>query len=74
MRSAGQQIEQVPYDHNNADKFKDENMYKYHTNSQEFDPKFQPFSYFYTTISGQIEYGEFLELDGLGIRYNFVAG
>ncbi len=49
-------------------------MYKYHENTQEYNPQTQPYSYFYVTISGQIEYGEFLELDGLAIKYTFVAG
>ena len=34
----------------------------------------QPFSYFYVTISGQIQFGEFLELDGLALDYKFIAG
>jgi B9 domain-containing protein 1 len=42
--------------------------------NQEFDPQSQPFSYFYITINGQIDFGEFFELDGLAIRYNFVMG
>ena len=53
---------------------RDDNMYKYHDNTQVFDPKTQPYSYFYVTIAGQIEFGDFMELDGLGIKYDFVAG
>ena len=49
-------------------------MYKYHDNTQVFDPKTQPYSFFYVTIAGQIETGDFLELDGLNIKYNFIAG
>jgi hypothetical protein len=31
-----------------------------------YDPKGQPYSYFYITVMGQIEYGEFnAEMDGL---------
>jgi hypothetical protein len=30
----------------------DENMYKYHENTHEYDPQAQPFSYFYVTIAG----------------------
>ena len=74
MRKKGQKVSDVEYDANNADKFKDENMYKYHENTQEFDPHTQPFSYFYVTIGGSIDFGEFFELDGLAIRYNFVSG
>lgn len=33
MRTQGQKISEVEYDPNNADKFKDENMYKYHENT-----------------------------------------
>jgi len=49
-------------------------MYKYHENTQDFDPKTQPYSYFYITVAGQIEFGEFMELDGLAVKYDFVAG
>lgn len=74
MRQKGTKVADVEYDPNNAEKFKDENMYKYHENTQEYDPQTQPFSYFYVTLTGQIDFGEFVELDGLAIRYNFVAG
>ena len=33
MRKKGQKVSDVEYDANNADKFKDENMYKYHENT-----------------------------------------
>ena len=49
-------------------------MYKYHENTQTFDPVVQPYSFFYLTISGQIEFGEFIEHDGLAVKYDFVAG
>ena len=39
-----------------------------------YDPGAQPFSYFYVSISGQIEFGEFGSLDGLAVRYAFVYG
>lgn len=55
-------------------KLKEENYYKYHENMQEYDPRGQPYSYFYITCMGQIEFGEFLDLDGLSIKYHFVAG
>lgn len=32
--------------------FADENMYKYHENTNEYDPKSQPYSYFYVTVAG----------------------
>ena len=58
-----------------GDKLKEENYYKYHENVAHFDPKGQPFSYFYITIMGQIEFGEFnRELDGLQAHYSFVCG
>ena len=45
----------VEYDPNkNNNLWKDENLYKYHENTQLFDPRSQPFSYFYVTVSGQI--------------------
>ena len=62
------------YDENNPDKFKDENMYKYHENTQPFNPVVQPYSFFYITITGQIEFGEFIDHDGLAVKYDFVAG
>jgi len=54
--------------------FKDENMYKYHENTNDYDPKVQPYSYFYVTIAGQIQSGDFMDLDGLAIHYEFVQG
>ena len=36
----------------NEDKFKDENMYKYHENTQVFDPSTQPYSFFYVSVQG----------------------
>lgn len=65
---------QENFDQADTDKFKDENMYKYHENTQSFDPLVQPYSYFYVTISGQIQFGEFMDLDGLALSYRFVAG
>ena len=53
---------------------KEENYYKYHENLSHYDPRGQPYSYFYITVMGQIEFGEFLDLDGLQVHYNFVAG
>jgi len=59
-----------------GDKLKEENYYKYHENVAQFDPRGQPFSYFYITVMGQVEFGEFLEdhLDGLQLHYSFVSG
>ena len=74
MRKDRQRPEELEFDANNPDKFKDENMYKYHENTQPFDPTAQPFSYFYCTFAGQIEFGEFESLDGLAIKYQFMAG
>lgn len=61
-------------DLNMDNKLKEENYYKYHENVQQYDPRGQPYSYFYITLMGQIEYGEFMELDGLQLHYSFVAG
>ena len=56
-----------------GDKLKEENYYKYHENLSEYDPRGQPYSYFYITVMGQVEFGEFLgDLDGLQIHYAFV--
>lgn len=58
-----------------GDKLKEENYYKYHENVSHFDPRGQPYSYFYITVMGQIQFGEFsADLDGLQPHYNFVAG
>ena len=62
------------YEDTALDRIKEENYYKYHENVQEYDPKGQPYSYFYITIMGQIEFGEFIDLDGLQVKFNFVAG
>ena len=51
-----------------------ENFYTYEDSNQVYDPRVQPFSYFYLTIAGQIEFGEFMNLDGLAIKYAFVSG
>ena len=58
-----------------GDKLKEENYYKYHENLTPYDPKGQPYSYFYITVMGQVEFGEFnADLDGLQIHYAFVSG
>jgi len=49
-------------------------MYKYHENNTDFDPRSQPFSFFYVTVSGQIQTGNFMDLDGLALKYEFIAG
>ena len=49
-------------------------MYKFHENTSEFEPKSQPFSFFYLYVQGQIEFGEFAHLDGLALKYEFVSG
>ena len=49
-------------------------MYKYHENTQVYEPKVQPYSFFYLAISGQIDFGEFIDHDGLAVKYDFVAG
>ena len=39
MRSKGVKVDELEYDPNNADQYKDENMYKFHQNTQEYDPQ-----------------------------------
>ena len=39
-----------------------------------YNPTVQPYSYFYMTIAGQIESADFLNLDGLSIKFAFVSG
>ena len=51
-----------------------DNFLAYDPTMQTYDPLAQPFSYFYISIAGQIESGEFLNLDGLSVKYAFVAG
>ena len=51
-----------------------DNFYEYDETNQAYSPMVQPFSYFYVGIAGQIEYGDFLNMDGLAIKYAFVAG
>ena len=56
-------------------KMMEENYFKYHENMANYDPKGQPYSYFYITVMGQIEYGEFTsDMDGLQAHYSFVTG
>lgn len=58
-----------------GEKLKEENYYKYHENLGNYDPRGQPYSYFYITVMGQIEFGEFTgEMDGLQMHYAFVSG
>ena len=47
-------VDLVEWDEDNPTQFKDENMYKYHENTLDFEAKAQPFSFFYVTVSGQI--------------------
>ena len=51
-----------------------ENFYLYDEVNKPYDPLVQPYSYFYVAISGQIEYGTFMDMDGLQVKYAFVAG
>ena len=39
-------------DLNLDDKLKEENYYKYHENLAHYDPRGQPYSYFYITVMG----------------------
>jgi hypothetical protein len=56
------------------DMIKVENFYEYDPSLMSYDTGAQQFSYFYVSISGQIEFGEFGTLDGLAVRYAFVYG
>eukprot|EP00347_Sterkiella_histriomuscorum_P015246 403357756 len=56
------------------EKLKEENYYKYHENLAHYDPRGQPYSYFYITVMGQVDFGEFMYLDGLQVHYHFVKG
>ena len=72
-----ERVENLEFDEDDFgpdNKFADENLYKYHPNTERFVPAKQPFSYFYVTITGQIEFGEFMGQDGLAVKYEFVAG
>ena len=53
---------------------KTDNFYTYDETNMPYEPLTQPFSYFYVSVAGQIEFGEFLNLDGLACKYHFVAG
>ncbi len=74
MRTNYKNVETLEYEKDNEDKFKDENMYKYHENTLDFDPTIQPYSFFYLYVQGQIEFGDFPDLDGLALKYEFVHG
>lgn len=74
MRKNYAKLEDQVYEEENPDKFKDENMYRYHENTQTFEPSVQPYSFFYVTVVGQIQFGEFIDHDGLAVKYDFVAG
>ena len=50
------------------------NYYVQHENAQPFNPKAQPKTFFYVCITGQIESGDFRDLDGLCCKFDFVAG
>ena len=56
------------------ERLKEENYYRYHENLAHYDPRGQPYSYFYITAMGQVDYGEFPALDGLQVHYHFVCG
>ena len=46
-------LDEMEFDPNKKnEQWKDENLYKYHENTMKFDPRQQPYSYFYITISG----------------------
>ena len=51
-----------------------DNYYDYDKVNKPYEPLVQPFSYFYLALQGQVECGHFQELDGLAIKYDFVAG
>ena len=49
-------------------------QYQKDQNLELHDPSIQPISFFYVGISGHIESGEFKDLDGLAIKFDFIAG
>ena len=49
-------------------------QYRRDQNMMKHDPSTQPVSFFYLGISGHIESGEFRDLDGVSIKFDFVAG
>lgn len=49
-------------------------QYRTAENMKVHDPSAQPISFFYLGISGHIESGEFKDLDGLSIKFDFIAG
>ena len=53
---------------------KTDNFLTYEDSNQLYNPTVQPYSYFYITICGQIEFADFLHLDGLSIKFAFVCG
>lgn len=48
-------------------------QYQKDQNLEQFNPVIQP-AFFYLGISGHIESGEFRDLDGLALKFDFVAG
>ncbi len=48
--------------------------YRKADNMAPYNPKLQTNAYFYLAISGHIESGEFRDLDGVSIKFDFVAG
>lgn len=51
-----------------------DNFYVYDDVNKPYDPLVQPYSYFYVAVCGQVQYGQFMDMDGLQIKYAFVAG
>lgn len=51
-----------------------DNFYVHDEVNKPYDPLVQPYSYFYVAISGQVEYGHFMGMDGLQVKYAFVVG
>ena len=41
---------------------------------ENYNPNIQPISFFYVGISGHVESGEFNSLDGLSVKFDFLAG
>jgi hypothetical protein len=56
------------------DNFENNMHFQKNQNLEHHNPSIQPISFFYVGISGHIESGEFRDLDGLAIKFDFVSG
>ena len=52
--------------------FEEESKAEY--NVQKYHHGIHPHSFFYLTVNGQIEFGQFRELDGISVKFDFITG